>query len=281
MLLQSLYALPEFVRCYLDKDNAEWIDTDCNKKLRNFFAGYKKAYGPYDPLPFIMDTLAFGEDAEGEYNVFHDHDPYETMRKLFNGLLHSQRDVAAKKAPQHPEVRDSDTLLGRMITSLIQTKSKVLCCHSWLETCEKCGTEEWTLQETQTFSVPADILSEESQEDRKEPPIASGGKYIKAYVDDTEFYVPRNVRFVSPSGFSPSHVGTQKRRELDAICGNQTGRACGGTMREVRDGREETGGKIRAVASRPAVCEAGAGSGTDAVTDVAAADTVAGRVDHR
>ena len=114
-----------FVRGYLDEGNSEWMETKCNKKLKEFFAGYKKAYGPYDPLPFIMSTLAFGEDEEGEYNVFHDHDPYETMRKLFNGLLASQKQVAANKV-QASNPHDSDTFLGKLITSLIQTRSRLV-----------------------------------------------------------------------------------------------------------------------------------------------------------
>ncbi len=133
--------MPELVQSYLDGKNAVWTGMDrCNKRVRDFFAGYRKGFGPYDPLPLIMETLA---DGEGEYNVFRDNDPFETIRHLLDTLLRGQRRVADGKAagkrlfdaneegkekraqtePDEVMSSDYDTLLGGMVTSLVHTKS--------------------------------------------------------------------------------------------------------------------------------------------------------------
>eukprot|EP00831_Metopus_contortus_P004787 TRINITY_DN11783_c0_g1_i2.p1 TRINITY_DN11783_c0_g1~~TRINITY_DN11783_c0_g1_i2.p1 ORF type:complete len:153 (+),score=19.19 TRINITY_DN11783_c0_g1_i2:416-874(+) len=73
-ILQCLFALPCLVQGYLSPLHESWTSTKYNRCLRTFFQGYRKGFGPYDPLPFITSALI---NKNEEYNVFRVHDPYD------------------------------------------------------------------------------------------------------------------------------------------------------------------------------------------------------------
>eukprot|EP01022_Parablepharisma_sp_SALTPOND_P024420 TRINITY_DN53_c0_g1_i3.p1 TRINITY_DN53_c0_g1~~TRINITY_DN53_c0_g1_i3.p1 ORF type:complete len:2617 (+),score=387.17 TRINITY_DN53_c0_g1_i3:26038-33888(+) len=166
VILQSLYSLPLLVKSYLDTANSQWTSTKYNKKLKDFFNDYTKAYGPYDPLPFIMSTLV---NDSLEYNVFHPHDPYDTMERILYALLQSQKVEEGTK--------DSETVLGKLFTNVVQTR----------RVCSRCENEEWVAQETQSFAVPLCEKDEVEEEFMEE-------KYVQQMMEGKEYYIPINAR---------------------------------------------------------------------------------------
>jgi len=173
VILQSLYSIPLLVKSYTDPANAKWTNTKYNKQLKAFFQDYTKSYGPYDPLPFILHTLI---DNCPDYNVFNPHDPYSTMERILYSLLESQKSDESQKA--------GETALGRLFTSIIQQR----------KICTKCGSEEWGIQETESFTIPSFIPPSEQNEDQKSQPP----KYTKTTINDKEFYIPQNLKIENP-----------------------------------------------------------------------------------
>ena len=119
VILQCLNALPLLVHEYLDTKNSAWVSTKYNKNLKEFFSVYRKGYGPCDPLPLILSTLAYNDL---DYNVFHEHDPHDTLKRLFYALLQPQKSVALS-LHEGASISDTDTFLGNLITSVVQIQS--------------------------------------------------------------------------------------------------------------------------------------------------------------
>lgn len=147
-VLQSLFASRILVAAYLNPKNSKWIDTPFNRRLQEFFKLYRGGIGVFDPLPYVEEALNFKDP---EFEPTKDHDPTIAIHKIFTALIFSQAKIIKEAKNLQPEshIEPSETFTGKYFTSKIVTQA----------VCTKCKKSDWTVHESQIFSVPLNSVN--------------------------------------------------------------------------------------------------------------------------
>ncbi len=114
-VLQCLCSMPALLEAYANPRNDRWTHTKYNKQLKELLKGYTQGFGPYDPLQLTVHTFS---DTDPEYNIFRDHDPYDTLKRLCYALIKTQK-VRVSASPGETRIPASSTFFGSLISSTI------------------------------------------------------------------------------------------------------------------------------------------------------------------
>jgi hypothetical protein len=120
--MQCLCASKPIVQTYLNLANDEWVNTACNRRLKDFFIDYGQATGALDPMPYVEEALLLEQKS---FEYLKAQDPWVVLKQLFHALTFAQCKVVRERTGRAPdaEVQWSETLLGQLITSVIYNTS--------------------------------------------------------------------------------------------------------------------------------------------------------------
>ncbi len=116
--MQCLYASRPLVNTYLNLQNDRWVNTPCNRRLRDYFLAYREGTEPFNPLPFVEEALVIEHK---NFDYLQDRDPSEAIRQIFRSLYFGQCQVAREitRAPETAGVLESETMFGKQVTAII------------------------------------------------------------------------------------------------------------------------------------------------------------------
>jgi hypothetical protein len=131
----------------------KWVNTPFNRRLKDFIITYREGSEPFDPLPYIEESLLL-ENKNFDYLI--EQDPSKALEQIFHSLVFSQskvvRDIEGRDDKQ--KVKLSETLFGKLVTSVTFSSSTVRIITPLTDTCQSCSTTKWEKEELHTYKIP-------------------------------------------------------------------------------------------------------------------------------